>query len=393
MKTIFELVQQHEQAWLADLAALCAIDCGTENKAGVDAVGQLVMQRCAGWGWEIQHYPQKNWGDCHTATLHGKGDGRLMLMGHLDTVYFDGTVAAHPARRDGNRLYQPGAGDMKGGLLTGMYAMRALQLSGFDAFESLTFFFNSEEEHGSPVSKVITAALAPTMDAGLVFEPARANGAIVSARKAAATFTAKISGFSTHAGIAPEKGINAVLAAARLIEAAAALNGCAPGVTVTPSVIHGGTASNVVPDECVVKIDTRAADPAGMKTVEAGMAALADRDYVRGAEVEITGGFGFPPMTKTLAVAMMCEHAKAVATTLGFELQDVATGGGSDASVIAPFAPVIDGLGPVSGNAHNASEEYIELDSVVPRTAMAALLIKRMLAPEALAELRKHKPG
>jgi len=393
MNRILEFIQQHEAEWLADLSALVGVDCGTMNKRGVDAVGEIVARRCKDFGFDVQKHAQVEWGDCYTATLRGTGSGRIMLMGHLDTVYFDGTVATHPIRHEGNKLYAPGAGDMKGGLLVGMYAMRALKVTGFTDFESLTFFFNSEEEHGSPVSKHITAKLAPTMDAALVFEPARANGAIVSARKAAATFTANIRGLSAHAGVQPEKGINAVVAAARLIEAAAALNGCVSGVTVTPSVVSGGTASNVVPDQCKVQIDCRAADKAGLQAVREGMRALAAKEFVTGAQVELSGDFSFPPMEKTPAVAMMANFAKQAAHELGFALEDIATGGASDASVIAPFCPVVDGLGPISGNAHNADTEYIEVDSIVPRTALAAMLIQRLLQPDSLKQLRAMKPA
>ena len=392
MRALNDFIQQHEQDWHNDLRKLISIDCGTTNKAGVDAVGAIITAKCIEWGWDMQTYPQEKWGDCHTATLHGTGTGRIMLMGHLDTVYFDGTVATHPARKEGNKLYAPGAGDMKSGLLVGMYAMRALQQTKFAGFESLTFFFNSDEEHGSPVSQTITKALAPTMDAALVFEPARASGAIVSARKASAKFAIHIQGLSAHAGIAPEKGINAVVAAAHYALAAAALNKCVPGVTVTPTVLHGGGAANVVPDEATVQIDCRAEDATGVQAVEEGMREVALRDFVAGAVVTMTGGFSSAPMAKTTSVALMADLAREAAADLDFVLQDVATGGASDANTIAPYCPVIDGLGPVSGNAHNAELEYIETDSIVPRTTMAALLIQKILQPDNLARLRATAP-
>ncbi len=388
MQALHDFVNNHRQEWLDNLARLTAIDCGTTNKPGVDAVGAHITNLCRSWGWDVHTYPQEKWGDCHTATLTGTGVGRIMLMGHLDTVYFDGTVAAHPARQEGNNLYLPGAGDMKGGLLTGMYALRALQQSGFDQFETLTFFFNSEEEHGSPVSQHITQNLASSMDAALVFEPARSSGAIVSARKASAKYAVHIKGLSAHAGIAPEKGINAVVAAAHYVLAAAALNKCVPGVTVTPTVVHGGGASNVVPEDATVQIDCRAEDPAGVAAIEQGMRDLAKLTFVSGAAVTVTGGFSFPPMAKTPSVSLMAGLARDAAADLDFVLEDVATGGASDANIIAPHCPVIDGLGPVSGNAHNADLEYIELDSIVPRTVMAALLIRKILQPQTLQALR-----
>lgn len=388
-----ELNQGGLAALIADLKALTGIDCGTTNKRGVDAAGDVITGRCAQWGWDVTRHAQVDYGDCLVATARGTGRGRILLMGHLDTVYPDGTVAARPWREVDGRIFAPGACDMKGGLLVGMYAMRALATRARDQFESLTFFFNSEEEKGSPVSRGLAAGLASSADAALVYEPARMTGDIVSARKASGEFTLTASGLAAHAGVSPEKGVNAVVEIAHRILDLMALSGLAPGVTVTPSVVRGGTVANVVPDRAEIIIDARAADLAGMRAVEAAVREIAARNSVPGARLALSGGFSFPPMEKSPAVALMAELARETATALGFSINDVATGGASDASILSQFAPTIDGMGPVGGNAHNAETEYIEMASIAQRISLSERLILRLLEPGILARLRAARPG
>jgi glutamate carboxypeptidase len=241
LNAFIQFLESSRSALLADLAALVNVDCGTHDKVGVDRVGEWVGARCAEWGWEVERFPQAAYGDCWLARLRGDGPGRVLLIGHLDTVYPDGTAAARPMRFEGEKVLGPGVCDMKGGLLVGMYALRALQTAGFRDFAELAFFFNSEEEVSSPVSRPLYTPVARTMDAALVLESARANGDIVSARKGSGDFTLKVTGRAAHAGVEPEKGANAVVELAHQIVALHRLNGLAPGVTVNPGVIGGGT--------------------------------------------------------------------------------------------------------------------------------------------------------
>ena len=202
-----DFLKDMNEPFLQDLRSLVSIDCGTENKAGVDQAGAWVARRCAEWGWEVVRLPQSEYGDLWIARLRGSGKGKVLLVGHLDTVYPKGTAAARPMHVEGEKLLGPGVCDMKGGLLVGMYAMRALQQAGSTGFEAITFFFNSEEEVGSPVSRPEYAPLAQEVDAALVLEAGRANGNIVSARKGSGTFRLHVNGHSAHAGVEPEKGL------------------------------------------------------------------------------------------------------------------------------------------------------------------------------------------
>lgn len=380
MKTINSFLNSSLTDYLADLAALVNLDCGTENKAGVDQVGTWIRDRCTAWGWEVQHFPLSDYGDCWLARLPGRGSGRIMLIGHLDTVYPDGTAASRPMRFEGPKIMGPGVCDMKGGLLVGMYAMRALQTAGFDDFAELVFFFNSEEELGSPVSRTLYTPVVQQMDAALVLEAARMNGDIVSARKGAGVYAVRVRGKAAHAGVEPEKGANAVLEMAHQVIAFQKLNGIAPGVTVNTGVISGGTQHNVVPEYAKLEVDVRAVDLAGVAAIRHAIAGLHGQTTVPGTQVQIQGGFSYFPMAKTQATAFLVKLAQEAARELGFEVKDAATGGASDANMISALGvPVLDGLGPVGGLDHGP-DEYIEQASIVPRTALLVGLLQRILA-------------
>ncbi|MEJ2598193.1 MAG: M20 family metallopeptidase [Anaerolineales bacterium] len=392
MTTENEFIQDSYEPYLQDLRTLVSVDCGTSNKAGVDLVGRWVSERCSAWGWNVERIPQGEYGDLWNASLPGQGQGRIMLLGHLDTVYPDGTAAARPMHIEGDRLLGPGVSDMKGGLLVGMYALRALQQAGFADFEELTFFFNSDEEVSSPVSKPAYLPEARKADAALVLESARSNGNIVSARKGSGTYRLDVAGRSAHAGVEPEKGVNAVVELAHRILALQNLNGLAPGVTVNATLIGGGTASNSIPESAWVDFDVRAVDRESARLIHEKLLEAARLPAsLPGARVRLEGDFHFPPMERTAAVAFLVELAKETAAELGFQLGETATGGASDASNVSELGvPVLDGLGPVGGMDHSP-EEYILPASILPRTAMLAGLIRRILVSrQRLADLRNQ---
>jgi glutamate carboxypeptidase len=392
MATENEFIQDSYEPFLQDLRALVSVDCGTSNKAGVDRVGNWVGERCTAWGWKVERIPQGEYGDLWKARIAGQGSGRIVLMGHLDTVYPKGTAAARPMHMEGDKLLGPGVSDMKGGLLIGMYALRALQQAGFADFEELTFLFNSDEEVSSPVSKPVYQAEVQKADAALVLESARSNGNIVSARKGSGTYRLNVIGRSAHAGVEPEKGINAVVELAHRILALQGLNGLAPGVTVNTTLIGGGTASNSIPESAWADLDVRAVDRESADLIHQALMDEAGKPpSVAGAQVHLEGAFHFPPMERTPAVALLAELARESAAAIGFQIGESATGGASDASNVAELGvPVLDGLGPVGGMDHSP-EEYILPDSILPRTAMLAGLIRRILASrQRLAALRNH---
>ncbi len=390
MNQIFSFIESSRAAYLNDLAALVNVDCGTHNKMGVDWVGKWIAARCREWNFDVELMPLTARGDCYVARWRGHGSGKLFIIGHLDTVYPDGVAASRPMKFEGKKILGPGTCDMKAGVLAGLYAMRALQQNKFDSFGEIIYFFNSDEEIGSPESQELYLPIVKECDAALVLEAARANGDIVSARKGVAHYLIKVKGKSAHAGVEPEKGANAILELSNQIIAAHKLNGIYNGVTVNAGIIGGGTRANVVPDEAHAHVDVRMVDPEGMRVISEAIQKLKDNITVKGTSVEIVGEANFPPMPKNKAGAFLTELAQQAARELNFEVEDAATGGASDANMIAGVGvPVLDGLGPVGGLDHSP-DEYIEAESIVPRIALLAGLIKKIFADqEKLKSLRR----
>ncbi len=364
-------------AYERDLEMLVNIDCGTHTKVGVDAVVQIVRERMREFGAQVTDFPQEKYGNCLYGAWRGNGKARILMIGHTDTVYSEGTTSQFPYRRKGSRALGPGVSDMKSGLLNGLYATHALVQSGFRDFDEIGIFCNSEEEVGSPTSRELYAPYAKRANAALILECGRESGAIVSARKGVGTYHITVHGKSAHAGVEPDKGANAILALALHTEALQKLNGMRPGLTVNVGVVRGGTRPNVVPDLAQAEMDLRVLRAGDAAAFEAEMRNILAREVVRGVTAEVKGQISNPPMEKTEASARLAAMAKAAAHELGFEIEDVATGGGSDGNYTAGLGtPTLDGLGPVGGKAHNALEEWLDFDTVVPRGAMLAMLMR-----------------
>ena len=383
LSAIRKLVEDSYHSYLVDLRSLVNIDCGTYTAAGANQVADLMHERFTDRGWTVQRIPHRpggdepRLGDVVVATLRGGREegGRILLVGHMDTVFPEGTAAARPFRVEGSTAYGPGVSDMKGGLLEGLYAMNALQDSGFEAFGPVTYVCNPDEEIGSPFSGPLILERSRGVDACFVLEGARENGDIVSARKGVTDFRIVVRGRAAHAGVEPERGRSATLQAAHTIVALHDLNGMRPGVTVNVGVVQGGTRPNVVADRCELHVDLRAPTQDSFEEAVAALRMAAQVQVVADTEVEVTAMSGFPPMEKTEATARLVERAKAIAGELDFEVKDAATGGASDANPVAGSGiPTLDGLGPIGGADHSPGE-WLDLDSVVPRTALLAGLI------------------
>jgi glutamate carboxypeptidase len=271
--------------------------------------------------------------------------------------------------------YGPGVSDMKGGLLEGFYAVACLQEAGFDDFGSITYICNPDEEIGSPFSGPFILERAAGVGACFVLEGARENGDIVSSRKGVRDTRIVIHGRAAHAGVEPERGRSATLQAAHTTIALDELNGRWPGVTVNVGVIQGGTRPNVVAERCELHVDVRAVTVKDFEEVIQEVDRRAGDTVVPDVSVEVIAQSGFPPMEKTEGTARLVERAKSLAAELGFDVNDAATGGASDANPVAGLGvPTLDGLGPIGGADH-APGEWLDLESVVPRTTMLAGLL------------------
>ncbi len=372
-------IRAAEPAYLADLARLVNVDCGSYTPDGVDEVGRFVAGFLSDIGAEVEARPDPagRFGSTIVATLRGAAAGpRIILIGHMDTVFDPGTAAERPFRIDPDgRAYGPGVTDMKSGLLAGLYAVRAVAAAGPLPFERLTFVANPDEEVGSLTSTPHIRELAADADACLVLECARANGDIVSSRKGILDANITVHGRAAHAGVEPEKGRNAILAAADLVQRIHGLNGRWPGVTFNVGVIAGGTRPNVVAERCELEVDVRAVRREDLEAAEAAIRDLLTALAVPDTTAEMTDMARWWPMEKLERSGRLVDHAVALASRLGFEVKDTSTGGASDANSTAGMGiPSLDGLGPIGGNDHSPAE-YLDVASVVPRTTLVAALL------------------
>jgi glutamate carboxypeptidase len=381
---LLAIAERRLDGFTADLERMVNVDCGSYSPAGVNEIADLCEGRFSAGGWSVERRPhapsagEPRLGDLVTGTLEGDGGPSVLLVGHMDTVFDDGTVAERPFSVEGDIARGPGVSDMKGGLLTGFFAVEALQEAGFAAFDRITYVCNPDEEIGSPFSGPVIRALAPRHDAAFVLEGARANGDIVSARKGITDYTMTIVGRAAHAGVEPEKGRNALVEAAHKILELQALNGRWPGVTVNVGIARGGTRTNVVPERCELHVDLRSPELATLEAAEAEIELIMSAHVVPDVVTEVRGHGWHRPMEKKNGGARLVALAVEVAAELGFELRDAATGGASDANTTSSAGtPTIDGLGPIGGDDH-APAEWVDLRSVAPRVALLAGLIARL---------------
>jgi glutamate carboxypeptidase len=363
-------------AFLADLKQLVNIDCGSYTKSGVDEVGRWVAARMEALGATVEIRPHDTLGDTVIGRWAGDGGPSVLLVGHMDTVFDPGTAAERPFSVDAGIARGPGVTDMKSGLLAGLYAIDALrEAGGGQPFGRLVYIANPDEEIGSPSSTPHIREHAADADVCLVLECARANGDIVSSRKGILDARVLVAGRAAHAGVEPEKGRSAVLAAADLVQRLQGLNGRWSGVTVNVGVIRGGTRPNVVAERCELEVDVRAVSRADLEAAEGEIEALLQHLAVPDTTAVLEPMARWWPMEKLERSGRLVQHARALAGRLGFELSDAATGGASDANTTAGMGvPSLDGLGPIGGNDHSPAE-YLVIDSIVPRTTLLAGLL------------------
>src|SRR5664279_4349203 len=403
LEELEEIVQDELPAFLEDLATLVNVDCGSYTKAGVDQVGSWTAGFLERLGAQVEIHAHSVLGNTVVGTFSGRPGGpRALLIGHLDTVFPEGTAAARPLRIDAGIARGPGVTDMKSGLLAGLYAIMALLSLGEGdddraapigelPFERLVFVANPDEEIGSISSTATIRELALASDVCFVLECARANGDIVSARKGTVDLRLTVHGRAAHAGVEPEKGRNAILAAAHQVIELQALNGRWPGVTVNVGVVKGGTRPNVIAEEAVLEFVLRATSRESLEAAEAAVRAIAATTVVPDTRVTVEESARHWPMERLERSVRLIEHAQAIAGRLGFTLADAATGGASDANTTAGLGvPTLDGLGPIGGNDHSA-EEYLEVDSIVPRTTLLAGLLLAVGRDPVVGSWRPHR--
>lgn len=355
------------------------IESPSHDGQAVNRVVDHVENGVAQLGLDIERTPGRDgFGDILKVRTPWGGDRPgILVLSHLDTVHPLGSLEhRNPVRCDGDKVYGPGIYDMKAGAYIAYHAMRHLIREGKETPLPVTFLYIPDEEVCSPTSRALIAEEGKKNKYVLVTEPAREGGKIVTARNGRLEYRIKVTGRPAHAGARHQDGRSAVREMAHLILKLEAITDYGRGITCSVGTIRGGTLTNVVPEECEITVDLRIPDQAAADEVMARVEALTAEDP--DCRLEIVGGVDRPPYDKFDGIEKLFQHAKACAAEIGFDLQDLKTGGGSDGNFTGALGiPTLDGLGADGHGAHS-HDEYIYYSSLVERCRLMIRLFETL---------------
>jgi len=346
------------------------------EKAYADRCCEIIAAEWRKHGLQVRRIPQKNRGD-HLRIVSPpnspRPNGQLLVLGHYDTVYASGTLKKMPFRLTAGKAYGPGTFDMKAGIVQALFAHRALQNLNLASNKRIVFLWTSDEEIGSDSSRKLIETEARRSDAVFVLEPSFGpRGMIKTARKGVGEAEIIVYGRASHAGLAPEEGINAVHELCHQVSQILKWNNPHRGTTVNADIIQGGTRTNVIAERARAVLDLRATSIAEMTRLERQLLAL--KPVLRGARLEIHGGFNRSPLERKMSAALF-KRAKSLAAQMNLSLEECVVGGGSDGNLTAALGiPTLDGLGAVGDGAHS-THEHILIAAMLIRAALLAALL------------------
>lgn len=364
---------------LAGLLRWVEIESPSHDGEAVNRVVEQVEKEQAALGAKIERMPGRDgFGDILIARTPWGGDGPgILVLSHLDTVHAIGTMENElKIRREGDKVYGPGIYDMKSGAYIAMHAFRHLVRAGRETPLPITFMYVPEEEIGSPTSRQMIVDLAKQNKYVLVTEPAREGGKIVTARNGRLKYEITVTGRPSHAGLRHMDGRSAIREMAHQILALEAITDYERGITCSVGTISGGTLTNVVPAHCEISVDIRIPNMEAAEEVMARVDAFVPVDA--DCTLDIKGGVDRPPYEKFDGIEKLFNHAKGLAAEIGFDLQDLKTGGGSDGNFTGALGiPTLDGLGADGHGAHS-HDEFIYFSSLVERCRLMIRLFETL---------------
>jgi glutamate carboxypeptidase len=356
------------------LRRLVLMESPSTSKAHVDKIANTVGDYCRELGADVTYYPGGTSGELAFAVWNADAPGKpIMLLTHLDTVWPVGTLDTMPLREENGVLYGPGVVDMKAGVAIALETLRGLRDRGEIPHRPIWMFHNSDEEIGSPSSRDLIVEKARECGLVLVMEPASEGEALKTWRKGIGQYTVRTKGRASHAGQAPEKGINAVIEAAHQALTMHSLNDLPNGTSVSVTVIHGGIATNVIPPEATMQVDVRFLKASEATRVDTAIHSLTP--HLPGAEVVVEGGIDRGPMERNEQMIAAFRRVQEMGKSLGLELREDGSGGASDGNFTAAIGiTTLDGLGG-DGQGLHAAHEQVNIRSLHRRAALLAKLL------------------
>jgi glutamate carboxypeptidase len=361
---------------LRTLEAFVCTESPSTEKAAADVCAQGIAAEWSKRGVQVESLEQKHRG-AHLRITCGPGytkaRSQLLVLGHYDTVYASGTLAKMPFRTAAGRVYGPGVFDMKAGIVQALFALDAIQQAGAAVSKTIVFLWTSDEEIGSESSRKLLEAEAKRSDAVFVLEPSLGpKGLLKTARKGVGDAEITVHGRASHAGLAPEKGVNAIHELALQIALVKKWNDVKRGISVNVGLVAGGTRPNVIPDHAKAVLDLRALRGDDMRRIEKQLRGL--RPILPGAKLTVRGGFNRAPLERKIS-ADLFKRASVLAKSMGLAIGEATAGGGSDGNLTAALGiPTLDGLGAVGDGAHSAGE-HIFARTMPQRAALLAALL------------------
>ncbi len=380
MTAVLRDLRKHESEMVRLLGQFVRVESPSDDKAAVDRFGKIVAAEWRKRGAKVTVVRAKERGDSLVVNLRGSSRTssrssarRIMLLGHLDTVYEMGTLAKMPFRVSAGRAWGPATFDMKGGLVLALAAVDSLKRCGIEIPGEIACVWTSDEEVGAPTSSALIEREARRSDVVLVLEPSgEPLGSLKTSRKGVGEIEILVHGRAAHAGLKPEQGINAVQELALQIARIMKWDDPKRGTRVHANLISGGTRTNVIAAEARALLDIRAGSIAEMRKLEKRFRKL--RPILKGARLEIRGGFSRAPLERKMTSALYA-HAQSLAKSMGATLTEMSVGGGSDGNLTAAIGiPTLDGLGAVGAGAHSIKESIV-IRELAPRAALIAGLL------------------
>ena len=389
--TVWASVQQQKQPLLGTLRDLVASESGSGDRVGLDRISQLIFDRLQALGGQVQFieapanaYRMQDTpahiGRMVKATFKGEGSKKILLIAHMDTVYLKGMGAKQPYRVEGNKAYGLGIGDDKAGIAVILHTLATLQAINFKAYGQITVLINGDEEISSPASRQTLTQLGQEHDLTLSHEGSPVNSDQLSLATAGiAAVNLKVTGKASHAGSAPERGLNAIYELSHQILQTRNFSDPSKGVKMNWTLISGGTNRNVIPAEATAAADVRVERIEDYANLESKIASTIQNTLIAGTQVAMTFEKRRPPLEFNPAQLVVGRHAQKIYGEIDRPLKilDSVAGGGTDAAFAALNTqnPVLERFGLLSFGAHSNDDEYILIDSIEPRLYLATRLI------------------
>jgi len=379
--------QFYQREFIQRLELIVNIDSGTGQIDGVNSIISYLERWLRDIGFVVTLHNSAYYGNNVVARRKGKGKLRLLLVGHVDTVYSQGAAAAQPFHIRDGIAFGPGVIDMKSGVLMGIYTLQALVESGFEEYSELIFVFNNDEEVGSAGSAPLLREIARQVDVGLVLESSRSLEVVTKARKGAEKYEMEVIGVPAHSGAEPNRGRSAVIELAHKMIAIHHLNSLFPGVTFNVTRISSSEPLNVVPDSARCHISVRAFNQRGLDLAATALDQIVAGCCIPDTQTRLTRTRGRLAYEATSQIMRLVEIAHSEAKGLGIELIAESKGGVSDANLLMEVGvPTLDSLGPIGGGMHDLNREHLRVDSIPLRGALLAGLIHNLCLSESTGE-------